>query len=61
MGSEGFRWLWRVKQDGMVVASGDAPDRRAADRELAHYAMVYGQDGPVTVETRTGKNKWRVS
>jgi len=41
------RFGFEVKQDGMVVASGEAPTEREAEREAMHYAMVYSQDGPV--------------
>lgn len=54
-----YRWRWRIKQDGMVVAAGDGPDRRSAEREMSHYAMLYAQEGSIVIETRTGKNKWR--
>jgi hypothetical protein len=46
---------FRLVQDGMVVAAAEGPD---AFREIAHYAFVYGQDGPVFIqEKRAGK--WR--
>lgn len=37
-----------VWQDGMCVAKVNAHEVDAM-REAAHYAMVYGQDGPVAV------------
>ena len=37
-----------VWQDGMCVAKVSAHEADAM-REAAHYAMVYGQDGPVEV------------
>jgi len=37
--------LW---QDGMMVAGAVGPRTRAA-REINHYALVYGQDGPVEI------------
>ncbi len=37
-----------VWQDGMCVAKVSAHEVDAM-REAAHYAMVYGQDGPVEV------------
>jgi hypothetical protein len=39
-----------VMQDGLKVASGECPDRETAEREANHYAMMYGQDGPVKVK-----------
>jgi hypothetical protein len=40
-----------VRQDGMTVASGSGP-YTDIQREAAHYAMVYRQDGPVRVSVR---------
>lgn len=48
----------RVLQDGQPVASCSAPTREAMLRELGHYAAVYGQDGPVVMQTRTGTSRW---
>lgn len=45
-----------IKQGGMVVAGGSGP-YPAIMVEAAHYAAVYGQDGPVVV--RTWKNRPR--
>jgi hypothetical protein len=45
---DGFRLL----QDGLVVAAATS----LAD--IAHYALVYGQDGPVCVEARVN-GRWR--
>jgi hypothetical protein len=41
---------FRLKQDGVVVAEVSGADRQACFREIMHYALVYGQDGPCTVE-----------
>ena len=46
------RWSFLVEQDGMVVASGDAPTEDGAKREAGHYAMMYAQDGPVKVSVK---------
>lgn len=55
-------WHWRIKQEGMVVASGTCSDRRTMLSEMSRYALVYGQDGPIeAMETRTGKNKWKAA
>ena len=43
---------FRLIQDGMVVAWA------WCEREIAHYAFVYGQDGPVTIQQLVGK-RWR--
>lgn len=45
---------YRIKQDGMVVARVEGPH---ALREIMHYAAVYQQDGPVTIERAKGK-RW---
>jgi hypothetical protein len=46
------RWEFSVEQDGMVVASGEAPSEAEAKREAAHYAMMYSQDGLVKVSIK---------
>ena len=38
--------LW---QDGMRVVVVEATNNKEAKREIAHYAMMYGQDGPVKI------------
>ena len=38
--------LW---QDGIKVAGAYSLDYDQARREIEHYAMVYGQDGPVKI------------
>ena len=40
-----------VRQGGITVASGNGPYDRI-QREAAHYAMMYRQDGPVRVSVR---------
>jgi predicted component of type VI protein secretion system len=46
------RWTFSVVQDGMEVALGEATIKAEAQREANHYAMMYGQDGPVTTSVR---------
>ena len=41
---------YRLRQDGMIVASAEGPE---AEREIRHYAMVYGQDAPCEIERQT--------
>ena len=38
--------LW---QDGVMVASVEAATWEDAYREIDHYALMYAQDGPVTI------------
>jgi len=45
-------WFY-VKQGGITVASGNAATREEAEREAFHYALIYGQDGPVKVSFRS--------
>ena len=45
-----------VYQDGMRVAGGNGP-LDVVRREAAHYAMVYGQDGPVKVRVWWSRKK----
>ena len=40
-----------IRQDGMTVAGGTGP-LASIRAEAAHYALVYGQDGPVRVTVR---------
>lgn len=39
-------------QNGEVVASVCAPTKTEALKEINHYAMMYGQDGPVTIKEK---------
>jgi hypothetical protein len=43
---------YRILQDGMTVATSTS----LAD--ILHYAIVYGQDGPATVQERIN-GRWR--
>lgn len=45
-------WSGSVYQDGLRVAGIVCRYKRDAQRELAHYAAMYGQDGPVSVRLR---------
>jgi len=45
---------YRLIQDGQVVASTEGEH---ALREIKHYALVYAQDGPVTIQKRRDM-KW---
>lgn len=61
MAEPGFDF--RVMQDGMEVASAYAASRADALKEARHYALVYGQDGPVEVQEKvfrpnSGRWKW---
>ena len=42
----------RVRQGGMIVATVEGRGRKFVEREIAHYALVYGQDGPVETEVK---------
>lgn len=45
--------MYRVKQDGMVVAQADTRD------QAMHYALMYLEDGPVEVESKRKKGgRW---
>lgn len=43
------RFVFTLTQDGMEVARVESDDEARAVREIMHYAMMYGQDGPCTV------------
>ena len=45
---------YRLLQDGIAVAWTNSQD------EILHYADVYGQDGPVTIQGRVKGKRWRV-
>lgn len=47
MGSSMKECDFEVTQGGMTVASGTGPHDSAVS-EAMHYAMTYGQDGPVS-------------
>jgi hypothetical protein len=47
---------YRIMQDGEMVAKLSGPKKTALP-SILHYAMMYGQDGPVRVERREGR-KW---
>jgi hypothetical protein len=44
---------YRLIQDGMPVAWANS------EREILHYAAVYGQDAPVQIQERIEKKGWR--
>lgn len=48
-------FVFSVEQDGMIVASGEAPTREEAEREASHYAMMYAQDGAVNVTVKVSE------
>ena len=50
----------RIIQDGQPVASVIAPTSVGMLAELEHYAAVYSLDGPLEMQTRSGKSAWRV-
>lgn len=39
--------VFEIIQDGIVVAKTMSTNRKKAEAEAMHYAMVYRQDGPV--------------
>ena len=41
---------FNVIQNGECVASGEGSVRSITFKEALHYAMMYGQDGPVTIK-----------
>jgi hypothetical protein len=43
---------YRLLQDGMTVAGSTSL------AEIQHYALVYGQDGPVTIQRRKERGRW---
>jgi len=49
----------RIVEAGQPVAGVSGYDRDSVARETAHYANMYGQDGPVVVQMRHGKQRWK--
>lgn len=47
MASNEVRWCVEELDTGLPVASGCAATEGEASREMLHYALQYGQDGPV--------------
>lgn len=43
------------QRTGIVAVVASAPTDEEARREIDHYALQYGQDGPVLVQKRQGK------
>jgi len=55
-------WTGRIVQEGQPVAFAFAKDRDAMMAQLSHYALVYGQDGAVTMQIKApGERRWRAS
>ena len=55
-----FDWQGRILQDGVNVAGVFSKSRDILLQELRHYASIYSEDGPVILEIREGKRKWKV-
>lgn len=51
------RYKYDLIQDGMVVASVEATSKEEAEKEIQHYALMYSQDGPVTIDRTGGMRK----
>jgi hypothetical protein len=47
---------YRLIQDGQPVAWAEGPK---ADVEIVHYAFVYAQDGPVTIQKKVN-GRWKL-
>ena len=47
-------FVYALNQDGMEVARVESDDGNAAKAEIMHYAMIYCQDGPVTIQVIKG-------
>lgn len=55
MANSEARWCVEEEATGMPVAQGSAPTVDEASREATHYALQYGQDGPVRWWVRQGR------
>ncbi len=47
---KGKIYRYELIQDGQVVASVESSDNAVAIGEIALYALMYGQDGPVEIK-----------
>jgi len=47
---------YRLIQDGQPIAWAEGPK---GDVEIIHYALVYAQDGPVTIERKVN-GRWKL-
>ena len=45
----GFVTLGDTLNVAILTRSGDAPTDKEAKMEIGHYALMYGQDGPVEI------------
>ena len=41
---------YKLIQDGVCVAYVESVDKEQAEKEINHYALIYGQDGPVEIK-----------
>ena len=48
--AKGKRYIGKIFQSGVMVASVDAPTIKQADKEIEHYSFMYGLDGPVRIK-----------
>lgn len=48
---------YQVVQDGVVVASAWGRDRARVLAEVAHYAALYAQDGPVELRIKPDRRE----
>lgn len=52
---------YKVIQDGVVVARVVGDDERQVEGEIRHYALIYGQDGPVKIRRSNSERATRNS
>ena len=55
-----MRYQGRIMQDGLMVAQCSSKNEERMKAHLAHFAVVYGQDGPVRADVKYGKGRWRM-
>ena len=48
---------YRLIQDGQIVVKVMGPDNKIV-QEIRHYAAVYSQDGPVTIQFHSESGRW---
>lgn len=42
-------YKYKLIQNGLIMAVVESSEKEYAIREIKHYAMMYGEDGPVKI------------
>lgn len=47
----------QLKQGGIIVASVEGSDKEAVEKEIQHYALMYSQDGEISIKRNYKQTK----